>query len=121
MVQQVNTAHQAQEEAMSSHGRQPQEPRAAAKGQALFLICSPDLRTVRAFADEIEGHLAAVGIAAKICLYGVGMKRHDGFLLVESASGIPPAFIRRLDDDEDILDFVLYDVTSSEQEGEGEK
>jgi hypothetical protein len=95
-------------------GKAQQSPHAL--GQAAFIICSPDLRTVRAFADEIEDHLAAQGIAARICLYGVGMKRHDGFLVVESAGGIPPAFIRWLGDDEDILDFVVYDVASSEQE-----
>src|SRR5712692_3781954 len=101
---------------MSSKVRQP--PQAEASRQAVLMICPSGLRTVWAFADEIEDHFAAQGIPATILLYGVSMKRHDGFLLAQSARGIPPEFIRWLRDDEDILDFVVYDVLPDKQEAD---
>jgi len=102
---------------MSSNVRQP--PRQAeASRQAVFVICPSGLRTVLAVVDEIEDQFAAQGIPATILLYGVSMKRREGFLLAQSARSIPLAFMRWLNEEQDILDYVVYDGALCEQEGE---
>jgi hypothetical protein len=65
---------------------------------------------LQALADEMETQLAAQGIPAPIMVYGVGTKRREGFIALESAKGIPPAFVRWLSEQEDILEYVVYDI-----------
>jgi hypothetical protein len=98
---------------MNAHRQQPQtqpEIQRAAQVQAIYLTCPSDRSTLQELADEIESQFASHGIPTPIILYGVSAKRREGFLLFESAKGIPPAFLEWLKGQEDTLDYVIYEV-----------
>jgi hypothetical protein len=86
--------------------------------QQLFILCGNDRRTLDTLIDEIERQLADQG--ATILLYGVTPKRREGFIVVEAARGIPPDVASRLKTRPDILECVVYNVPSIEQERQAE-
>lgn len=76
--------------------------------QDMFLTCNP--RWVRSLADEITDVLIEQHAEATILLYGITTKQKEGFLVIEWEETVPNAFRERMAHDQDITDFVIYDV-----------
>ena len=70
----------------------------------MLVYCSK--RQVRAIVDEFEDWKQG---GAEVQLYGITAKADDGFLLLAWNKPIPERFLEKLKDDEDILDYLLYE------------
>ena len=71
----------------------------------LYLTCPP--RSARSLVDELMDELAAAHVQARVLKYGVTTKAHDGFILIASPQEFPRAFVERLQQDDEITDYVL--------------
>jgi len=86
--------------------------------QQVRLVCLPDRVLLPRLADAVERHLEDCGSPATTLLYGVTTKRHEGFVILEAARGIPLAVFQWLEEDARVLDYTVNDVASTLQEHE---
>lgn len=73
-------------------------------GMIMFVSCLK--REVRAIADEFEDWKQE---GLEVRLYGMTAKAIIGFLLLAWHKPIPEQFFDKLKDDEDILDYLIYE------------
>jgi len=72
----------------------------------MFVSCFK--RMLNAIVDEF-GDWKQEG--AEVRLYGITAKADDGFILLAWNKPIPQQFLDKLNDDEDILDYLIYEPT----------
>ncbi len=65
-------------------------------------------RHVESFVDEF-GDWKEEG--AEVKLFGYTSKIYDGFVLLHWSKPIPPRFYKKLKEDDDVIDYLTYDVS----------
>ncbi len=81
-------------------------------GTLMIILCSS--RYLRHIVDEFTDWFEAEG-GAEILLYGTTMKERQGFLLVNWTAPIPERFIKKLQTDSDMTDFVVCSAPAQRQ------
>jgi ClpX C4-type zinc finger len=89
------------------------------QAQAAVIFCESNRVLLEMLIDEIEKRLKAY--AATTLLYGLTVKCHDVFIVVEAAKGIPLACLRWFREDRRIIDYIVFDVPSPEQERQAQE
>lgn len=84
--------------------------------QHALLTCLPDRELVKQLAEEATQHLTEVGGITTLLSYGITPKQQHGYIVLEAARGIPLRFFSWLQNEPDITDYLVYDVSSFEQE-----
>jgi hypothetical protein len=84
------------------------------QAQTAVIFCDSNRVILRLLIEEIERRLNTQ--AATILLHGVTIKYHDGFIVVEAARGIPITCLHWFKNDQRIIDYIVYDVPSLQQE-----
>lgn len=76
----------------------------------MFVSCLK--REVRAIADEFDDWKQE---GLEVRLYGITPKANDGFLLLNWNKPIPERFFDKLKEDEDILDYLIFEPAFVQQ------
>lgn len=86
--------------------------------QQLRLTCLPDRVLLQTLVDEAEKRLINGGSPTTVLLYGVSPKRREGFIILETTRGVPPAVRQWLEADARILDYIVNGVERCFQQRE---
>ncbi len=73
-------------------------------------------RYVQAFLYEFGYQFAEMKESARILWHGASRKRLSGMLVIEWSGQVSSSFLNKLDRDEDILDYVRYELPCSNKD-----
>ena len=74
----------------------------------VLIFCSAERAALQQLVDMLEASFLAHG--GRIILYGVTMRRHEGFILAQlpsTTTALPASLLYLLQGDDDILDFIV--------------
>jgi hypothetical protein len=89
----------------------PQQP------QGLVLLCrNATVRDLHTFAEQVERQLTHLDVPATILKCGFSPKTGTGSIVIEAARSIPDAALAEWQEDQNVIDYLPYDVPSVAQE-----